>query len=439
MTQSLEWRLAFRNLFRNKRRSVSTAFGLIIAYVGLSMLFGYLNNAEISMRHFEIYLNYKGDVQIYKKGGGGSVELDPLRFQIEENVSVQVVKILKNYESDIEFFAPLQSTEALLSTGATSVPIWLQGIPPELESYVYSKPQVHECCPYIVKARSRPGMLEATTEHSDAISISQGVGELLNRTGSIQKMTLGERELSIAGLSFAGDLNAVSATLSMNHTTGMPYIEDVSVWASLASVQDLLQSKAVSQIAIFIKDDANRNRLIKKLSNDFESQKLDLEVLAFDDERVGIYYNETISFLVSMGGFIGVLILIASGLIVMNSITMSVMERLKEIGTMRALGYLPFQARSIFVKEAICISSFASFGGMVFSEVLAKIVNSLGIFYEAPGLSVPLPLQLVSDARFYLALSVCMIGISTFLTFAVVSKKSKEPITTLLLDSGASI
>jgi putative ABC transport system permease protein len=436
MKGNIGWRLAFRNLVRNKRRSISTAIGLTIAFVGISQLFGYLYHTEIGVRAFEVYVNYKGQIQIYRKGGGGNVEIDPNRFQIAESTVSEVQKILKNYSSEIEFIATLQSTEALLSNGTVSVPIWLRGLPPELETFVFSRPLIHGCCPHFLEARSALGMEAAVQQHPDSISISHGVSELLSRVGDLEKMPLEDRQVSIAGLTFAGDLNAVSGTLQLKHTTGMPYIEDVSVFAPLAVVQDLLQTKGVDRFAIFTKSSTDNGRMIASLRKDIQARNLDLEVLPFNDENVGIYYNETTSFLFAMGGFIGVLILIASGLIVMNSITMSIIERLKEIGTMRALGYLPFQIRSVFVKEAFCISLASSLIGIVFSEMIEKSVNAMGLHYEAPGLTVRLPLELTSHPLFYFVLTVSMVAVAVFLSFLVVTRKSKENITELLMDSG---
>ncbi len=439
MIQTLEWRFAFRNLLRNKRRSLSTSIGLVIAYLGISMLVAYLSKAEMATRDFEIYLNYLGHVQIYKKGGAGNIDLDPTGFQISETEIHQIFQVLENYKNRIDFIAGLQSTEALLSNGTTSTPIWLQGIPPELDNYVYQNPHSTECCPYVVKARVGLGMLEATRQYPDAISVSHGVSELLQRSRPIEEMTLDEKQFSIAGRSLSGDLNAVSATLSMKHTTSLPFLEDFSVKAPLALVQDLLQSKGVSRFAIFLKSPDDRNLFVEQLNQDFKTQHLNVEVLTFTDKRVGVLYNGTVSFLLALGSFIGTLILIASGLIVMNSVTMSVMERLKEIGTMRALGYPPSRIRNIFAKEAFCISLFSGLMGIFFSEVIAKIVNSLNLFYSGPGYSVPLPLKLVTNPYVYCLLLVAFVGVSTLFSFLVVTRKSKESIISLLIDSGTGV
>lgn len=436
MTGNLGWRLAFRNLFRNKRRSISTAIGLVIAFLGISLLFNYLYKTEIGVRGFEVYINYKGHIQIYRKGAAGNVDLDPSRFQIEEPAVKEMQVILKGYETETEFVAKMQSTEALLSTGVTSIPIWIQGFPPELETFVYSLPKIQNCCPYIVAARSPLGMEAAVRQHPDSISVSNGVSELIRRAGPLDQLPIDQRQVSLAGLSLAGDLNAVSATLGIKHTTGFPFVEDVSVLAPLNIVQDLLQTQSISRFAVFTKDSTDDRRLINKLRKDVEAKKLDLEVLPFTDERVGIYYNETTSFLFTMGGFIGVLILIASGLIVMNSITMSVNERLKEVGTMRALGYLPFQIRGVFVREAFCISLFSSLAGIVFSELITSFVNALGLTYEAPGVTVLLPVALQGHPLFYLVLTMAMTVVAMVLSFFVVTGKSNGEITHLLMDSG---
>lgn len=438
MSHGLEWRLAFRNLLRNKRRTLSTSFGLVIAFVGISLLAGHLYKTDQAMKALTIYIFHVGHFQIAKTGSVEHRETVSSKFLLNDPDSQEVLKILKSHDSDLEFVAGLLSTEALLSTGASSIPVWVQGFPPELDDFVYQHPLVRRWQPNLIKAREGQSMAVAAQHWPDSISISHGVSELLNRSQKIEKMSEKDRELSIAARTLDNDLNAVNATISLKHTTGMPYVEDVSVLAPLGLVQELINTKGVTNYSVFLKQGADEFAVMSRLKDEFKEKGLNVELLRFDDERVGEYYNSTMSFLLSMGVIIGALILSAAGFIVMNSITMAAMERLREMGTMRAMGYLPERIRSLFVKEAICISIFSCLAGVLISELLSLLINNLKIEYKAPGFSVGIPLELISPPYFYLSLVPCMVGVSAAISLTVLTRKSKEPITVLLSESGAS-
>lgn len=95
--------------------------------------------------------------------------------------------------------------------------------------------------------------------------------------------------------------------------------------------------------------------------------------------------------------FIGVLSIISGSIGVMNIMVISVKERTKEIGLRRALGANPQMIISSIIKEAVFITLFFGYVGLLSSAGLLSLINSLaGEDATFKNLVVDVPLALVA-------------------------------------------
>lgn len=437
MNSFLEWKFASRNLLRNQRRTFSTGLAMVVAFVAISLLAGHIFHSRYSIKALVIYLNHLGHISIYKKGGVENFELHPDQFQISDAELAQLTEVLKPLETKISATGSFLSTPALLSNGTKTIPIVLQGMTPELDEFTRHHPLVLKWIPELQDQFSKESFLEIQKQIPDAISISQGVGELLGQTKPLEKMSSTEKEIQIAGRTIDGDLNAVNGTLAMRHTTGMPYLEDISVNTSLALVQELMQTKGVARTVLYLKNESDIPATVKLLKQDFQKRGLTLEALSYRDDRIGEFYNGSISFMYTMAAFFGALILGASALIIVNSLTMSLLERTREIGTLRAIGYTSGRLKSLFIKEAVVLAIISSVAGIVVTEILAKLINLGGFKLEVPGVSYQINFEVIIEFWFYAAAAAGMIAMTTICSYWVIRRKMEEKIYHLLLESGA--
>ena len=81
------------------------------------------------------------------------------------------------------------------------------------------------------------------------------------------------------------------------------------------------------------------------------------------------------------GGFYGliVIIYILISLGVLNSLSMTVHERSREIGTLKALGWRPARIRWLFLLEALSLASIASLAGLLVSLPLIAWLQGQGV------------------------------------------------------------
>jgi putative ABC transport system permease protein len=74
----------------------------------------------------------------------------------------------------------------------------------------------------------------------------------------------------------------------------------------------------------------------------------------------------------------GVIALLAASFGIVNTLLMSIQERTKEIGLMKALGMSPRRIFTLFSIEAILIGFWGSVLGVGFAALLGKVVNTIG-------------------------------------------------------------
>jgi len=82
---------------------------------------------------------------------------------------------------------------------------------------------------------------------------------------------------------------------------------------------------------------------------------------------------------------------------VVNTMTMSVMERVGEIGTARAMGVRRAGVRWQFVVEGLMLGIIGASAGVILATALAIWFNHAGITYTAPGQARAVPMRLLTN------------------------------------------
>jgi putative ABC transport system permease protein len=88
---------------------------------------------------------------------------------------------------------------------------------------------------------------------------------------------------------------------------------------------------------------------------------------------------------------------------VVNTMTMNVMERTNEIGTIRAMGVRRRGIRWQFILEGALIGAAGATIGAGLAVLIAAAVNGIGLDWVPPGNSNPVPLHLYVFGRPVLA------------------------------------
>jgi len=129
-----------------------------------------------------------------------------------------------------------------------------------------------------------------------------------------------------------------------------------------------------------------------RLTTLFGQKHLDLEVRDFGE--LSPFYGQVKNMFSAIFLFIalvmGVIVLFA----VVNTMTMNVMERTNEVGTIRALGVRRAGIRSQFTVEGVLIGAIGATVGALLALAIAALVNQAGLTWIPPGNATAVPLRL---------------------------------------------
>ena len=125
------------------------------------------------------------------------------------------------------------------------------------------------------------------------------------------------------------------------------------------------------------KNPLSTKRIIKELKAELEEEGFELQVMdwklaaasyAYTVEGIGVVFNILV-----------IILAVVVFIIIMNTMTVSVIERTGEIGTMRAIGAEKKFVQKLFYTEAVSLTFFSAIIGIILAFIIMAIFNALGI------------------------------------------------------------
>lgn len=424
-------KIALRNIIKNKRRSLSTGLAIGVGFAGLCLLGGYILHTEAFLRTTSIYVNHSGHVTIYKKNGLDDFQNNPLKYHLSHN-DLEVLGDLLSKNKEIEFTTPILLGMGLVSNGNKSVPFLGYGISPDDEAKIQNHPEVLKWTRELVPIKDELSIKDAIGPLDETISITKEMGTLIGREVPFNQLSDQMKDIQLAARTFDGNLNAVNAMLGFKHTTGYAMMEDTGLVAPLSIMQNLYETQGATYLAVYLYPDASISKTMKMIQSQIDKKNLDFEVFPFNDDRINLFYVGTMGFLFIMAGFFIVLIFGAVTLSIVNSTTIGIMERVRETGTMRTLGFTDSQISWLFTLESFFLTLISLSAGFVMAKLCAFLVNLMNIRFYPPGISGDMQFILTPDTWFCLSLSLPILIICLVCTYIVSKKQVSQPIIQLL-------
>lgn len=425
-------KLAYLNLFRNKRRSLSTGLAICIGFVALNLLGAYIFRVKKALDTTSVYSALHGHVKLFKEGSLVQFSMKPKEFIISPPELKQIENIFVSFGSEIEYTGKNINGSGLLSNGNISHPVLFYSFEPEVYARSLTQPDIGNWAKDWVLP-SQIKNVEIFRNNKEVMSVTPRIADILSL-----KYPLSENEsLQLAGRTFEGDLNAVNLDTGAEHTTGLEFLEDTLVLVPLNKVQELLSTEGVETISIYLKPGAALLSFKKRLDEELKKLPFKTETYFYYDAKINAVYLGTIGFLMVMGSFFVFLIGTAVSLTIINSLTMGIIERTKEIGTLYAVGFRRRDVSKMFIAENIFLCLFAICAGVVFSFLISALVNSLNIRFTPPSVTGKIQFRLVWNFAIALSVAVFTLVLTGISSMIVMKNKSKIKLIDLLNDTGA--
>jgi len=355
-------KIAGRNLFRYKRRTALT-LSLIIIGVLFVASFVAVTGSFKTLMIGQITDSFVGHMQIHRKGYLAAIDNLPLTMNLKPQAAKNVEALLREIP-EIEARSPRIKFGGMFSNFVETTNIRLNGVDPEKE------------------AKTVPLLLPRITEGDKALRKGEIlVPELLARG---MKVTVGDMVVVIA-TNRDGSVNGKQLRVGgiLESATG-PGGRDGYVHIEDAIEILRMEEMEISEIAIRLKDFEKLHKVLgtleTKLSGDLNKQgKPLLEVHSW--EALSPFYN--IARMIDMMTLFIKIMLVAVVLIsIMNVMIMAVYERVREIGTIAAIGTLPRKVLSMFLIEGFLLGAIGAVIGSILSIAIIYVINLSRFTYD---------------------------------------------------------
>ncbi len=441
LSQSLgfkEWQIAYRNIFRNFRRSMALCMAMAFTVCGLTMLGGYIVRTEDLLRVIAVYFTQNGHISIYKKEGSKKFNLSPKKFQLTAKELQELNYILSapDIAFNIKYSGELLNGFGVLSKDHRSFPFLAVGVGRGLNEKIAKEEKVQKWMDELGFSGLSLGFSQNKNVGNDNshISVTKTLAELIGLEFPLQNNSFEKREVQLGGRNVFGDLNAVNASVEHIHTTGISLQEDTSILVPIELLRELMSFEGARNISIFLKDDQLLQKNLDWLNQYFLSKSLHFEALPFYHEDIGEFYIGSMGFMSVLTFFFVVMIYAAGLLSLINTLSMNIIERTKEIGTLRSIGYKKEIIAKIFMKETLIIALFSLIVGNVMIEIGSAIINSLKLTMEPPYIPGTMNFMIFSNVKIRLFVAIPLTAIVTVSSYYITKSKMKKSIISNLND-----
>jgi putative ABC transport system permease protein len=229
--------------------------------------------------------------------------------------------------------------------------------------------------------------------------------------------------LTLLATTSAGALNALDVEVAGIFATGIDDVDRRLLYTDLKTAQRLLASERVSSLGVFLRSMDATAPARTRLQGAFPQLALQswLEQAPFY-RSVKALYNRIFG---ALGLIIGAIVVF----VVANAIAMAVVERTREIGTLRALGTLPAQLVRSFALEGLILGGLGGALGATIAGAVSLALLLLPVqMPPPPGRSVGYPLHITVDPLLYGATLAAMLVLTSAAAALVARRTVHRPI-----------
>lgn len=339
--------IAWRNLFRNPRRTIASLLTVSLGAGGLTIYQGFNNGMTNSYRENRIRVQY-AHAQFYPKDYRSRAVEEPwkLWFTNPDEIETKLKEVpkIKEVYPRVTFFSMLQKGGITLAGKG-------EGVIPNKENKFFDHLNFEE-----------GQALQTSGEIILGLGLAKGLGV---KTGDT---------VALLGQTITGQMNGQDLVVAGVFHTGIKDFDDTMFRIGLTDAQNILNTNRVEYFAVQTTGVGDWDEISKKTN-----EKLPGYDFVSFDELDEVFYGNAVRFLNSQFQFIRAILLILVGLGIFNMISVGLLERASEVGALRANGEPRRRLMTIFFTENALIGIMGGFMGIIMAWLIVHSLLSGGI------------------------------------------------------------
>jgi len=350
-------KLAIRNVWRNRRRSIITMLAIGMGLMLVIFLRGLFSGMD--KQTIDGFIKFQSShFQIHAKGYSEKARLLPLDISIEnpQKIMDELVDI-----PEIDGIAPRIRFGGLVSSGINSFGILGIGIQPSAEEKVSV-------------------LLQKISEGSK-LNDKDGYALIGKELAEDLNLKVGSMLIVVANTIY-GAMNAIELEVKGIIDSGFPQYDASAVLMTIKDAQRLLDMEnRITDLVISIKEtrmtDTVLSSIQEKLANYAARLRAEVEIQSWKEmgERAWGTARLRRNFFI----IINMVVILVAVMGVINTMLMSVTERTREIGTMMAVGTTQREVLALFLLEGLVLGIMGGLLGSLLGGLLVQYFATFGI------------------------------------------------------------
>jgi putative ABC transport system permease protein len=367
--------LSFRNILKNGRRSLMTILAIGLGFGAINLFQGYVHSTYQGLMDSAIHGAGLGHLTIYKQGYLDQGKLLPEKYQFSGDEVKRITEIVRQ-DPDVALVTPRLSVSGILSNGRNSTIFIAEGLVAGDDAVIRGD---------LTKFNSLTGAYVTDNERSGIV-----VGTDLARMLDLKE---GSEAVALSN-SYSGMANALDVKVRGIYNTGASATNDKMVLMTFPHAQDLVDFRGAERLVVLLKTEQNgayataaARALERKLAE--VGFAVDIKTWA----ELSVFYNQVKNMFDMIFFFIFTIVLVIVVMSVINTMSMTVMERTREIGTLRALGFKQYGVKVLFSTEGMLLGFLGSMLGCAIFFAVYFAIAVTNPTYVPPASSNPVPLR----------------------------------------------
>lgn len=340
---------------RQKRRSTIAIGAVAFGIVALILADGFIESILFKFREDTIE-SQLGHLQVVRPGYHEAGKANPYAFILPDTVpEMEAPDGLRG----IKAVMPRLSFSGLISHGESTLSFIGDGDAPQ-------EPEVFREALQISAGKN------LSANDASGIIIGEGLARNLG-------VGVGDQVVLMANTA-SGSTNATEATVRGLFSTVSKSYDDIALRMPIDMARRLLRTQGAHVWIVLLNNTDYTDVIYRKLAN--QLPKHEFEIVPWYE--LSDFYNKTVTLFTKQIQGIRFIIAVIILLSVSNTMTISVMERIGEIGTSMALGMRRGRILRLFLTEGLLLGCLGGMLGLLIGTLLAALISSVGIPMPPP-------------------------------------------------------
>jgi ABC-type lipoprotein release transport system permease subunit len=349
---TLYLRLAWRNIWRHRRRTVIIVLAMALS-LGMMMFYDGLMDGFNNAIAGNAVRVLGGNVQVHAAGYREKVDSNPLLPLPDDTAVVKAALAQPN----VIAAARRIQTGGLITNHEGSFSMSIIGIEPKVEAPV-SLIAAHVVAGRYLQADDQDSVLVGKGL-ADALALK--VGDRVTMVGSDIHKQNRQRTMTVIGI----------------YDIGIPSMEKATSYISLAEAQDLFGLRGQStEVQITLKRVGTENAVVSALTPLLPGYEVESWAKNYPELSNAVGRKNVVMDIFS------IIIVMIAGIGILNLLLMAIYERTREIGLLGAMGLKPYQIATTFILEGTMIGFVGLLAGVVVGLVINLSLMRVGMDYS---------------------------------------------------------